>query len=164
MLLLSQLTISSCLHFPAQYEFQAEVFSPPYVFHPETRPNITSLEGPAGNSKTFKFGEKIRVFYESNDGVTADGATITSPSAVTHGLEMNSKTAFLEVNACSVSSNEGTSGTHNLRGGSRSQNALQCIEVVLPKAEHRVTVSGSHMLFLLNGKSPSLEAKWIQIE
>ncbi|KAL3914320.1 MAG: hypothetical protein SGILL_006147 [Bacillariaceae sp.] len=147
------------------YEFQSEIFKPPYVFKPNERPNITSVERHEGPQDTFEFGQTVRVYYEGDEDLTVDGATITSPSAVTHGTEMHSKTVFLKTRTCSEQPVQNNRPVKNLRGGRRdTENAQKCVEVVLPKSEHRVTVAGWHMLFLLNGKSPSLEAKWIKIE
>ena len=66
------------------YEFQAKIYKPPYVFEPEKCPIITDMIG----GDHFGFGETIRVYFESSHGMV-NGATVTSPNAVTHGTEMN---------------------------------------------------------------------------
>ena len=69
----------------------------PYVYKPELRPTIISIvaDSESGSSSSeHRFGDTIRVHYE---GPVVTGATITSPGAVTHGADMNSRTAFLEI-------------------------------------------------------------------
>ena len=135
-----------------EYTYEAEFYKPPYVFTPELRPRAVNIEG----GDQHAFGSTIRVYHEDK-GLAVDGATITSPSAVTHGLEMSSRTAFLEV----VGSGR-VPGGRQLRNGV-SDEGLAYVDLLLPKQSHRVTTSGWHMLFLLNGKSPSHEALWINI-
>ncbi len=65
---------------------------------------------------------------------------------MTHGTEMSSRTAFLEVVA---------------KGSSKK---VDWVDLRLPTVAHRVTTSGWHMLFLLNDKSPSKMAEWISLK
>lgn len=78
---------------------------------------------------------------------------------------MHSKTIFLETKPSLSNSDVGVdsaSSGQRLRGR-RDQDVTdqqKCVDLVLPKVEHRVAVTGWHMLF---GKSPILEAKWIDL-
>ena len=107
--------------------------------------------GEGSLSQHHPFGSTIRVYY---DGPDVDGATITSPAAVTHGTEMHSRTVFLEV----ATSGSGAVETSKAGEGSKY------VDLVLPTMAHRVTTSGWHMLFLLNDDFPSKEASWIFLE
>jgi len=139
------------------YTYEAEIYKPPYVYQPKLRPTIVRVDG----GDEHEFGSTMRVFFEK--GTNVDGATITSPPAVTHGLEMNSRTAFLEVVGGSSGGKHSNLRRRDLSSEDDNDDDPPFIDLVLPKREHRVTVSGWHMLFLLNDKSPSKEAIWINI-
>jgi Domain of unknown function (DUF1929) len=163
----------------------------PYVFKPELRPTIVSIDSDTAGSTEHRFGDTIRVRY---DGPVVTGATITSPGAVTHGTEMNSRTSFLEIfnrddanddevrrrdrdlrrpnikrRVGSMKSNDRNSREQvNDHGGGGDTDADgtatgSYIDLVLPQRHHRVTAPGWHMLFLLHEKSPSHEAIWIKL-
>jgi hypothetical protein len=150
------------------------------------RPTILNIEGDGSSSSEHRFGDTIRVHYE---GPVVTSASITSPAAVTHGTEMNSRTAFLEISnhhynnarrdlrrpskpghgrSNRLMSGSSTSSSSKKQVGSMSDTTASTtnsgyVDLVLPTRQHRVTAPGWHMLFLMHEKSPSHEAVWIKL-
>jgi hypothetical protein len=83
-----------------------------------------------------KYGQEFTVSYSGN----VTNATILTPSGATHGVEFTQRIAFLTII-------------------SKFQNQI----VLRAPPNATVLLQGYHMLFLLNGDTPSL-AKWIQLK
>jgi hypothetical protein len=124
---------------PAQ-EYRAELYQLPYAFF--ARPSILSV-----SNSSPKLGDTITVSYRpSAQGRKVTGASIMTPGARTHGLDMSSRAIFLDL--VSNSNLGGNAGTATFR---------------LPEARARVALPGYYMLWVLEGDVPAKEAVWIKV-
>eukprot|EP00122_Pirum_gemmata_P021307 Pgem_evm1s19859 len=146
-----------------EVEFRAEKFYPPY-YYVENRVGIIGVDNYKSKGKGFqskqeqvrfsnnthsevKFGEWVTIYYDADVAVDEKitGASLVSPSAVTHSTDMSGKVVFLRI---------------------RNINKhTQTVQIQIPKFSRHVVNSGYHMIFLLteNNKVPSKNSVWIHL-
>lgn len=120
---------------PPEHEFQAERCKLPYALPPlsATRPVISSI---VGGNPTVPVGAALTLNFTG----TVTRASLMSPTAVTHQLNMNQRAFNLRV---VINKDE--------------------ITVFMPPPGGRVAPAGWYMLFLLNGDVPCTEAVWVKL-
>jgi hypothetical protein len=117
------------------HNLQAERYLPYYFFGSQSlaRPVITSV-----SAAKVAMGQTLRISYTGK----VTGATITSPAAVTHQINMNQVGVKLEIVDAS-------------QPGS--------IVVRMPPSSGVVAPPGPYMLWLLNNDLPCTQASWISL-
>jgi hypothetical protein len=125
-------------------EYRVEVFHPPYVLDPASRPVITSLKGEshAGTVLSTMNGEKVSLAWSGVANVTR--VALVAPSASTHNFDANQRVIF-----CTTSDYVHTSTTSGSLNFAIPSNA-------------NVAIRQCYMVFALDGKMYS-KARWLRV-
>lgn len=128
------------------YNHRVEAFTPPWLLNGIPRPvinTISSNDGVIGNPNPLISSNNGTIYYGNQFKVTFTGAvtgiSLVTPAAVTHGTEMSHRLVFPDYVITSTTS----------------------MTVTAP-ANPTILLQGYHMLFLLNGDTPSI-ARWIHL-
>jgi hypothetical protein len=126
------------------YELRTERFMPPYAFVQDRVENLTI----SSSSNQIKFGQTLQLSFQPNAILNVTGASLVTPSAVTHSTDMSGRVVILSSDMIQVDAAKGVA------------------HVTIPQESTKSVLEGWHMIFLLTGDPNfslhSATSAWVQ--